>query len=237
MFGRVGHTDVFELNVQSSSPVACKIIANSIISSFREVRMEQQKQTVRYSFHFVDEQLTEVQKKLLDAETNLSNFKGSGQIMSIDQNTQEILNYQSTLEAEKLQTDLLLSNYKDKVEAMTKELESSGYFDQSFLQPSSEEGTNSPFSSLMTHLSDLEMQKLELLQKRTENHPDVINLNEQISLAKEKLASYNQNTLTAYKIIINTLEKKLQKIDNLMSGYEVQIQKLPAQETQMAKVN
>ncbi|HMN25286.1 MAG TPA: Wzz/FepE/Etk N-terminal domain-containing protein, partial [Ignavibacteriaceae bacterium] len=96
---RVGHTDVFALSVQSSSPIASKIIADHIINNFREVRMEQQKQTVRYSFHFVDEQLTEVQKKLLNAESNLSNFKGSGQIMSIDQNTQELLNYQSTLEA------------------------------------------------------------------------------------------------------------------------------------------
>jgi tyrosine-protein kinase Etk/Wzc len=198
--------------------------------------MEQQKQTVRYSFHFVDEQLTEVQKKLLDAESNLSNFKGSGKIMSINQNTQELLNYLSTLEAERLQTDLLLSNYKDKAEEMRKELESSGYFDQSFLEPSGEFQGNSPFSSLLTHLSDLEMQRLILLQKRTENHPDVVNLDEQIRSVKEKLGSYNQNTLTSYKIIINTLESKLQKIDNLMSGYDVKMQQLPAQENQMARL-
>jgi capsular exopolysaccharide synthesis family protein len=233
---RVGHTDVFALSVQSSSPIASKIIVDHIIHHFREVRMEQQKQTVRYSFHFVDEQLTEVQKKLIDAESNLSNFKGSGKIMSIDQNTQELLNYLSTLEAERLQTDLLLANYKDKAEEMRKELETSGYFDQSFLEPSGEFQGNSPFSSLMTHLSNLEMQRLELLQKRTENHPDVISLDEQIRSAKDRLSSYNQNTLTAYKIIISTLENKLRKIDNLMSGYNVKMQQLPAQETQMARL-
>lgn len=233
---RVGHTDVFALSVQSSSPMASKIIADHVIHNFREVRMEQQKQTVRYSFQFVDEQLTEVQKKLLDAESNLSNFKGSGKIMSIDQNTQEILNYQSTLEAERLQTDLLLANYKDKAEAMKKELESSRYFDQSFLEPSGESSGESPFSGLMSRLSELELQKLELMQKRTEKHPDVIALDEQIRSVKEKLAGYNQNTLTAYKIIINTSENKLRKIDNLMSGYDVKMQQLPAQETQMARL-
>ena len=46
--------------------------------------MEQQKQTVRYSFQFVDEQLTEIQKKLVDAENNLSNFKAGGEIMTIE---------------------------------------------------------------------------------------------------------------------------------------------------------
>jgi capsular exopolysaccharide synthesis family protein len=233
---RVGRTDVFELSVSSSSPAACKLIADQIINSFREVRMEQQKQKVSYSFHFVDDQLTEVQKKLLIAERNLSDFKGTGQIMNIDKNTQELLNYQSTLEAERLQTDLLLSNYKDKSEAMLNELKASGYFDQSFLQPLGEEGNNLPFTSLMTQLSDLEMQRLELLQKHKEKHPDVKKLDEQIQLVKEKLASYNQNTLTAYKILINTLEKKLQKIDNLMSNYEVKLQQLPSQETQMARL-
>ncbi|MCK7528650.1 MAG: hypothetical protein MZV64_69390 [Ignavibacteriales bacterium] len=80
------------------------------------------------------------------------------------------------------------------------------------------------------------MQRLELLQKRTKNHPDVLSLDEQIRSAKEKLGSYNQNTLTSYKIIINTLENKLRKIDNLMSGYDVKMQQLPAQETQMARL-
>ncbi|MCZ7616496.1 MAG: hypothetical protein M5T52_23795 [Ignavibacteriaceae bacterium] len=74
------------------------------------------------------------------------------------------------------------------------------------------------------------------MQKRTENHPDVINIEEQIKLVKEKLAGFNQHTLTAYKIIINTLENKLRKIDNLMAGFDAKMQQLPAQETQMARL-
>ncbi|MDD5608892.1 MAG: polysaccharide biosynthesis tyrosine autokinase, partial [Ignavibacterium sp.] len=105
-----------------------------------------------------------------------------------------------------------------------------------FLEPSGENSGQSPFSGLMTRLSELELQKLELLQKRTENHPDVINIEEQIKLVKEKLAGFNQHTLTAYKIIINTLENKLRKIDNLMAGFDAKMQQLPAQETQMARL-
>jgi len=233
---RIGRTDVFELSVKSPSPVACKIIADHIISSFREVRMEQQKQKVRYSFHFVDEQLTEIQKKLLFAESKLSDFKGSGQIMNIDKSTQDLLNYQSTLEAERLSTELLLTSYKAKSEALIDEVKSSGYFDESFLQPLDEASSNTPFSNLMTQLSDLEMKRLELLQKRTIKHPEVKKLEDQISIVKDKLASYNQNTLNAYDIKISNLERKLQKIDNLISSYQSKIQKLPYQETQMAKL-
>ncbi len=63
----------------------------------------------------------------------------------------------------------------------------------------------------MRQVSDLELQRLELLQKRTENHPDVIAIDEQITLTKSKLSGFNENTITAYKIMINTLEKKLLK--------------------------
>jgi capsular exopolysaccharide synthesis family protein len=230
----VGGTNMFTVSIRSSTPLACKVIADHVIRSFIELRMEQQKQTSSYSVQLVDEQLTEVQAKLLNAESNLSKFKASGQIMTIDNHTSELMGYLSTLESVKLETDLLLSNYKDKAEAMRNEIQASGYFDQSFLEPSGEFEGNSPFSTLMTHLSDLEMQRLELLQKRTENHPDVINLNNQIRLTEEKLAVYNENTLTQYSIIIKTLEKKLLKIAILMSGYEVKMQQLPEQENRMA---
>ncbi|MBT8387123.1 MAG: hypothetical protein KJO12_06895, partial [Ignavibacteria bacterium] len=231
-----GSGSLFKLHVRYSSPFACKVIAESVIRSFREARMEQQRQTVRYSFQFVDDQLIEVQKKLLDAESNLSSFKASGQMMTIDASTSELIAYLSTLESEKLNAEILLSDFKNKSEAIREELLSSGYVDQSYLEPTDEFKGSSPFSNLMENLADLEMQRLELLQKRTEKHPDVLNLNEQIRSVKDKLGSYNQNTLTSYQIIIKTLEKKLIKIASLMSGYEDKMQRLPAQENSMARL-
>ena len=61
--------------------------------------------------------------------------KTAGQdINNAKREVQQVLEQRKqTLEAEKLTTDLLLSDYKNKSEAMKKELVSSGYFDQSFL--------------------------------------------------------------------------------------------------------
>ena len=233
---KVGKTNVLQVSVRSASPFAAMLIAESLIDKFREVRMEQQKQTIKYSFKFVDEQLEEIKKNLLEAENNLSNYKASGQIISVDESSRELISYLSTLEAEKLRTDLLLSDYKNKSEDLKKELESSGYFDQSYLDMKGSSDENSPFSSLLKQVSDLELQRLELLQKRSENHPDVKNIDEQIRSTKEKLAGYNQNTITSFQMMINSLEKKLLKITNLMSRYELRMQKLPAQESQLARL-
>jgi capsular exopolysaccharide synthesis family protein len=234
---QVGKTNVFDISVKSSSSFASALMVNTIVDKFRESRIEQQKQTIRYSFKFVDDQLKEMKDKLADAEDNLSTFKSSGQITTIDQSSAELVQFLSKLEAEKVNTDLLMADYQNKISEIQNEMNVNGYIDQSFLSPGNNNNQqNSPFSALLKQLSDLELRRLELLQRRTESHPDVIALDEQIYMAKEKLNSYNQNTLTAYQIIINSLEKKLLKITNLMSKYEVKLEMLPAKENRLARL-
>lgn len=233
---REGKTDIFTVSYVSESSFSAAKIANTIVEKFRESRLAQKKENIRYSFDFVDKQLNEIQEKLKESENELSRFKASGQIMSIDASSQELSGFLSNLEAEKYNTDLQLSDYKNRAADLEKELKKNGYFDQSYLGPQGNVDGNSPFSQLMRQLSDLELQRLELLQKRTENHPDVIAIDEQIKLAKSRLAGFNENTITAYKIMINTLEKKLLKINDLMSKYEVKMRSLPSQENKLAQL-
>lgn len=233
---QVGKTNVFDISVKSSSSFASALMVNTIVDKFRESRIDQQKQTIRYSFKFVDDQLKEMKDKLDEAEDNLSQFKASGQITTIDQSSAELVQFLSRLEAEKVNTDLLMADYQNKIAEIQNEMNEKGYIDQSFLSPGNNNEQNTPFSALLKQLSDLELKRLELLQRRTEKHPDVIALDEQIYMAKEKLNSYNQNTLTAYQIIINSLEKKLLKITNLMSKYEVKLEMLPAKENRLARL-
>ncbi|MFN3695228.1 MAG: hypothetical protein ACK4UV_09475, partial [Ignavibacterium sp.] len=74
------------------------------------------------------------------------------------------------------------------------------------------------------------------LQKRTENHPDVKAIDEQIESVKQRLASFNENTISAYNIMISALEKKLLKINDMMSKYESKLQSLPAQENKLVQI-
>jgi capsular exopolysaccharide synthesis family protein len=231
-----GKTNVFKVAVKSSSAYVAALIANTVIDKFRASRINQQKETIRYSFKFVDEQLNEMKQKLKDAEDNLSRFKASGHITTIDQSSKDLVKFMTNLETEKVNTDLLLEDYKNKVAEMKDEMIITGYIDQSHLSPQGNTDRNSPFSALLKQLTDLELQRLELLQKRTENHPDVTAVDDAIFLAKQKLSSYNENTLTAYQIIIASLEKKLLKINNLMSKYEVKLEMLPAKENRLAQL-
>jgi tyrosine-protein kinase Etk/Wzc len=229
-------TDVFEVTVQASSPYAAKTIANSLTENFRQARIDQQKQTIRYSFDFVDNNLEDIKKKLEEAESNLTQYKSASQIMNIDGSSEDLVRFISNLEAEKLNAELQLADYKNKYSGMEGELKSKGFFDQTFLTPDGNDPTNSPFSVLMRQLSDLELQRLDLLQRRTESHPDVVNVDTQIQQVKAKLSNYNENTLTSYHIIIGSLEKKITQLEGLMQKYEGKMRTLPTQENRLASL-
>jgi tyrosine-protein kinase Etk/Wzc len=227
-------TDVFEIIVNASTPYAAKTIANTLTDKFRQGRIEQQKQSIRYSYEFVDKNLEDIKTKLEEAESALTEYKSSTQIMNIEGSSQDLVTFISNLEAEKLNAELQLAEYKNKHLGMENELKSKGFFDQTFLTPQGNDPTNSPFSTLMRQLSDLELRRLDLLQKRKESHPDVQNIDEQIRQVKDKLSNYNENTLTSYSIIINSLEKKINQLDALLGKYESKMRGLPSQENRLA---
>jgi tyrosine-protein kinase Etk/Wzc len=229
-------TDVFRVSVAAHSPYAAMVIANTLTEKFRDSRIEQQKQTIRYSFDFVDENLKQIETKLMEAEQNLTDYKSSQQIMDISGSSADLVRFISELEAEKLRNELELAQFKNKLGGMTGEKSTAGYFDQTFLTPQGTDATNSPFSTLMRQQADLELKRLNLLQKRTENHPEVVAIDEQISTIKEKLAEYNDNTLMSFQIIISSLEEKNSKLNSMMSKYEDRMRVLPTHENKLANL-
>jgi len=229
-------TKIFKISVKSSSPYSAQLLANTVTEKFREIRMEQQKRNIRYSFEFVDIQLQEMSEKLKTAEDDLSKFKADQQIIAIDEKSKDLVQFLSNLESDAIKTDLELRDYRNKYEGLKAELGTSGYFDQTFLTPQRTEEGNSPFSTLLTQLSATELKRLELLEKRKETHPDVMALDEQIKEIKSKLSNFNQNTLTSYEIIINSLTDKKNKLDELIARYEKRIEDLPARETRLAEL-
>ncbi len=231
-------TDIFSVTCSALTQSAAVTLANTIADKFRETRIDQQKESIRYSYNFIDQQLQKIDEKLKDAEDQLSSYKSSNQIVKIDENSSNMVDFLSKLEAEKINTNLDLNDYENKLASMKKQYENNGFFDQTTI---SSEGTNSsssmsPFADLMNKLSTLEVKKIELLQKRTESHPEVINVENQINEIKKKLSSYNQNTFSAYQINIDVLKQKEVQLDNLISKYQGKIKNLPTQETKLAEL-
>jgi capsular exopolysaccharide synthesis family protein len=233
----IGETNLARLTVESKSPKMAQILANTIIDNYRNFRLESKRQNVQSSYDFVNSQLEDIKIKLENAENELSQFKRENQIAIMDESSRDVIQFLSNLENEKIKVDLSLSETLNKRNELNEELKNKGYFDQTHLTPQNTDGRRTPFSSLLEQLSDLEIQKLVLLQRRTENHPEVITIKEQIAQVKSKLNEYNQNTLTSYDIIIKTLQKKRQDLNRLIARYSKKIENLPEKNLKLIQLN
>jgi len=227
-------TNLLQISVKNKNPELAQLIANTLIDKFKETRTEQQRQLIHESYASIDTQLNESSQKLKDAENKLSEYQSSTGISNLDKNSNDLVSALSNLEAEKIQNDLKLGDYLEKENQLIKVSEKKGYFDESYLAPSeSYTSGGNAFSSALNQLSALEVRRIELLQKETESHPDVVSIDNQISQLKKQLSSYNQNTLTAYRVIINSLQGKKKSLENLISQYQAKVQGLPGKETKI----
>jgi len=233
---QVDKTNIIQIKVQDKSPKMAQLIANTLTEKFRETRTENARQNVQESYKFVDKQLNEMSQQLKDAENKVSAYKSKSGITQLDKSSADIMNFLSGLQAQKIANDLELSKYEAMEKGIMDDYKNKGYFDQTFLAPDQSSQSNSPFSEILKQLSDLEVKKIVELQKKNENHPDIINLNNQIAQLKEKLKSYNQNTLASYKIIINSLKDKKANLDKLIAKYQARIHYLPKEEIQLAEL-
>ncbi len=233
---RKGNTNIFEIAVRSSSPFEAKTVANTVARNFKDLKISKQRENIRYSYKFVDKQLKEVQNKLKNAENELTNYQSKEQLVSIDESSRNLINFLSNLETEKFHTSLELVEYTNKADDLQVQMMKKGYVDQTYLTPPTNQQVNSPFPSLLSQLSDLELKKLELLQKRTESHPDVKILTDQINKIKVNLLKYNNNTITAYKILIDALRNKKQKINSLIDEYKYKLNSLPSKQNRLAEL-
>ncbi len=231
------NTTLLALTVQNRSPYMTKLIANTLASNFQKERLDHKRETIRYSSSFVDDQLEEIKTNLKTAEIALSEFRGENQVANLDRSTQDVLEFLSNLEAEKIQTDLLLSENRSKLEDLRQQLSNGEFFDQTYLTPRSESSSSyTPFSNLLQQLSDAELERLELLQKRTENHPDVIAVHERIEEIKSSLAKFNQNTIKSYEIIIGSLERKQTDLRQLINSYSSKARNLASSEADLMEL-
>ena len=229
-------TNIFEVGVRFNYPYTTKLLANTLADKFRESRVSLQKENIKYTVSFIDERLQEVASKLEAAENELSEFKSTEQIAEIDEQSKQVVEFLSNLENEKLSNDLELGIFNNRLNSIKNEMKQDGFIDQTYLTPEQYQTQSSPFPGLMADLTNLELQKLELLQKRTEVHPDVVILTEQIQRVKAELTKYNKSTVKAYEIMAKSLSNKKKELNSLIAKYSNKLEQLPSQQSDLASL-
>ena len=231
------NTSLLRVSTESTSPYLAKLISNTVGEQFRESRIEHKRETIRYSSSFIDTQLEEIAGQLQGAEQKLGAFRGERQITDIDESTRQLIDFMANLENEKIQTELELTEYRSRYSELSNQLSEKGFFDQTYLTPTDNSSNSlSPFSTLLERLNSAELERLELLQKRTSTHPDVIAVDDRITEIRRNLSEYNENTISSYQILIRSLERKLSDLNSLIASYRGRVRNLADSEAELMEL-
>lgn len=189
---------------------------NALCKAYSQDYIETKSNAARQTSQFIDDKLSEVGKKLADAERDLESFKRTNKVVNTRQETETGLREISKL---KIQLMNLEMNEKAIIELQSY-IESGEYFDETAI--------NFGFGDLlMTELVKKmklwQDERLDLLSKYTENHESVIAVNAKI----EEIRRYIKEALKQNLKEIRTKRAMLERDTDVA---ESQFEGLPSRE-------
>jgi tyrosine-protein kinase Etk/Wzc len=199
-------TNIIDIRVVSKDPDEASSAANAMARAYREYNIREKNKKTFETKTFIEEQLGETSKKLKDAERELQAFKEGYALISLNAQTQNILDKLYAVESE-----------YEKVKANSEEIASQlrllgngnkntkRKFQRVFLSAP----PGSPIYGLKTKLSELFLKRQTLLINLTEKHPQVVEVDDQIRAIIQETRKELRSLLRTYKIREQDLHEKI----------------------------
>jgi len=241
----VKDTEILGVKVKGESPEKTKEVTDTLVETFIErmiflTRSEQK--TVR---EFIGNRLTEARSELDKAETALEKYKSAQKILAPEEETKAILDRLAVIDKLAAENKVALSAAQAKLNTVEQQLseEKAGFIADSPL-----------IQQYKAKLADLEVQLVGLLQKYTENHPQVQEVKASIEEARTNLDLEAARIVNAEAPSTNPVHQELLKtkiiaeseiaaraaqsgaIQEVLVQGEAELTKLPAKEQGFAKV-
>jgi succinoglycan biosynthesis transport protein ExoP len=217
-------TDVVDVTYRANDPLVAQQVANSIISSYKDVNANTSQQQSRRRREFIQEQLKQTDSLFADATGALSRFRSHEQVygsdarvaaeqtglMTLDVSREELTADKRTLQSllDNLQNSAS-STHNEKLDAL---LASPGV------------ANNPVVTSLFEQLVELRSSRDSLSVGKwgaSSNNPDVQKLDTLITTTQSEL-------LSAVRSNIDAVDARLSSLNDLRSRNASQLQKLPS---------
>jgi len=241
----VKDTEILNIKVKAKSPEEAQLIANTLVSTFNErmtdlVRSEQK--TVR---EFIGQRLQESKKELEQSETALGEYKREQRIVALEDETKALI--EKFASADKLLADNTVGMVSAQAQFSTAQ--------QQLAKEKPGFVADSPLiQQYKGKLADLEVTLVSLSANYTAQHPQVVATRAAITETKAKLNAEIARVISVDAPSMNPIHQGLvqseiqseveiaargaqgQAIQQIKSGSEQELMKLPAKEQGLIKV-
>ena len=202
-------TNIINIRVHSENAREAALVANAFGRSYREYNIREKNKKTFETKAFIEEQLRLTSNRLNLAENELQAFKESFGLISLDAQTQNILNRLYTVESQYEKTKLDITEVDSQLRMIkSAKIDGSGHLKERFFPASA----GSPVYGLKTKLSDLLLKRQTLLINFTPKHPRVKELDDQAQALLQETKSELQSLLSSYKTREKDLSQRIYQL-------------------------
>jgi len=241
----VRDTEILKVSVTAKKPDEAERLTNALVQSFMERMTDLVRSEQRMIRSFIGDRLEEAKKELLTAETALEVYKREQRIVAPSEETRAMVEQLSVVNKLKAENTVTLASAQAKLKSAQAQL---GEQKPEFV------AENQLILQYRSKLADLEVQLVGLLQKYTEQHPEVLALRAAIAETKERLNAEIARVINAEASSINPVYQKLlqarieaeveiaaaesqrEAIERVIAGHEQMLITLPAKEQGLVRV-
>lgn len=199
-------TSLIEISATSPDPQEAARIANSLAEAFQEDNIVTRNRRVREARQFIAEQLEEVGGRLQESEERLRAFQEANKILLLPEETKAVLSRLAALEVDQAGVRRAIG----ETEAQLRVLEAGKAVDRpTGLFP---DATDPTLSKLYTSLSDLLLERENLLRTLLPAHPQVKQVDAQIANVRQSLREALISRLQVLRRRADELQKNITRL-------------------------
>ena len=174
------------------------------------------------TINFIDQELSGIQDSLNRSEIDLKDFKSTNDLMNLDVQATQVYSNLKALEKERAEMLVNVKIYRQLQTYIQNQID-----DPENLAAPSTMGINDPLlNKLVVDLVTLSQTKATQLLTQTEQHPQVVKINEQIVTAKKTLLETVNN-------LVSNAQMGLDEINKRIAQAETEVRVLPEKQRQL----
>ena len=222
--GIVGrYSSLLLVSYSDTVPMRAQEVVNALCEAYIEEGLERQTSEAEKSLVFLDEQLEVISKKLERSESSLETYKKKNVLIDIGSQAQATMSTLTDYEAKLTQLELQLN-----VVSSLQQYIASGQ-DISNISFDSLQLNAPSLGDMLTQLQEKKAEMSALLVEYTEFHPEVVKVNEQINMLKNRIDSSIVN-------VEQNLVSQKKSIEKIIQKYTKSMQALPQKELELANL-
>jgi len=222
---REGYSNIVNITATAGSPEFAAALANQVAQAYKETHAREITQRTAEAIKFIEGQREDIGGRLRESEEGLRRFREIKSIIALTSQSSSLLS-----RADSVETRLAATiEARKELEDVMKKIKEASSHPLSSREAFSSEKASALYQKLNSRLIDLVIKKDTLLVQYTSSHPEVIEIEKQISKITQKMISELESLLK----IEAEKEKELRKKSEILKQ---KIQSLPDKGLQLSRL-